>query len=268
MRVFFSACVWLATCVAAHADVDRLMAALQFDAVVDTMVAEERAHGAALAEGFFPDAPQDGWQDRVDSIHTIERATGILRREMAEVFADYDLEPMIAYFETDAAQIILGLEASARAAFSDQSLVEAIQADIDGLIAARPELFDQIQDYIEYTDLVEQNVQAAFLSNVAFAAGLIEGGQFQGMAPERLAAEMWAGEDATRADTENWLNAFLMTAYGPANPEDLQIYINSALTPDGTILNAAINRAFQRLYAETSFDMGQAVAEFMGGDEI
>jgi len=268
MRALLIALAWCASAIAAQADVDRLMAALQFDEVVETLVAEERSHGAALAEGFFPNAPQDGWQDRVDAIHTVERATGILRREMAEVFGDYDLMPMITYFETDAAQTILGLEASARAAFSDQALVDAIQADLDGLTSARPDLFASIQDYIGYTDLIEQNVEAAFLSNVAFAAGLIESGQFQGMSPERLAAEMWAGEDQTRVDTENWLHAFLMTAYGPADPDDLKVYIDSALTPDGTILNEAINRGFQRLYAETSFDLGRAVAEYMAGDEI
>lgn len=268
MRFVFAAAFWCLTAVGAHADIDRLMQALQFERVIATLIEEERSHGAALAEGFFPDQPKEGWQERVNEIHTVEGATATLRREMVATMGDHDLTAMITYFESDAAQAILTLESSARVAFSDADLVDAIRADLDSLTGARPDLFAAIQDYIAYSDLIEQNVAAAFLSNVAFAAGLIEGGQFVGMTPERLAAEMWAGEEASRADTQSWLHAFLMTAYGPADPDDLRIYINSALTPDGSILNEAINRAFQRLYAETSFELGQAVAQFMGGDEI
>ena len=268
MRWIGACAFWLLGVSAATADIDRLMAALKFPEVIDILIAEERTHNAGMPEAFFPEREVDNWQEVVDGIHRPERALEILRREMAAEFGDYNLSALISYYESAPAQGILSLETSARAAFSDSSLVEALRADLDATTEARPQLFEQVADYIEMNDLVGSNVTASYLSNVAFAAGLIDGGQFAGMTPQSLAAEMWAGDESAIADTQSWLVAFMMTAYGPADSADLQAYINQSLTPDGSILNDAINRAFQRLFAETSFEMGQAVAFFMGGDEI
>ena len=64
------------------------------------------------------------------------------------------------------------------------------------------------------------------------------------------------------------MNAFLLMAYEPLEPEDLQAYVEFYRTPAGRVLNRAMFDAFNRMYEELSYILGRAVARHMQSEKL
>jgi hypothetical protein len=110
--------------------------------------------------------------------------------------------------------------------------------------------------------LVERNVTGALNSNLMFYRGLADGGALE-MTRDEMLAEVWSQDDTLRAETRDWLGAFLLTAYRPLEPAELEAYITFYRSRPGQQLDTALFAAFNRMYEELSYLTGRAVARFM-----
>ena len=71
-----------------------------------------------------------------------------------------------------------------------------------------------------------------------------------------------------REDSAGWIGAYLLTAYQPLEPDELDAYIAFWQTDEGRELNRALFATFDRMYAEISYLMGQAVAQHLRSQEL
>ena len=233
--------------------------------IVEVMQEEGRAHGGEIAASLgFPDTP--GWTSLVDRIYDAKSMRAVLDKGFAESFKDADPEPLIAFFESNTGAAIVQMEIAARRAFLDQQTEDTARAAYRDL-PQDDALLQAVSGYIDANGLVDFNVQGGLNSSLMFYRGLIEGGAFQ-MDEAEVLREVWAEEPETRADTREWLFAFLTMAYRPLTPAQVQAYTDLSKTPEGKALNRALFAGFNQMYAEISFGLGLAAAGQMGGEEL
>lgn len=270
MTRFFGAV--LATCLLAAPVVadpfERLMTAMKMDEAVDILVEEGRISALELDDSMFPGRGGPVWEAEVARIYEAEPRRAELRTVMAPMLAETDLDPLIAFMESEIGQRIMTLEISARRAFMDPDMEELANEAFADAEETRPRLYEQVNAFTEANDLVEANVEGAFRSNAAFAFGAHEAGAFAELTVDQLIAQMWAGEEAVRADIESWLYAYQMTAYAPLADEELAAYIELSQTEEGQALNAAIMGGFDALFADLSYDIGLAAGRFMAQQDL
>jgi hypothetical protein len=147
-----------------------------------------------------------------------------------------------------------GVEAAARDAYA------MAKADDTALLS-------RVERFVEANDLVEANVEGALNASFQFYRGLVDGGAFE-MSEADILADVWAQEDATRADTREWLLGFLLLAYGPLEKAALDDYIALSRSEAGQALNRALFAGFNRMFDEVSYALGLAAARQMQAQEL
>lgn len=246
----------------------RLMEAMRMNEVVGILVEEGREASIDLEVSMFPGRGGAAWEGELDRIYARETRQVQLKREMKYLMSGTDMAPLLEFLESDRGQRIMALEVSARRAFMDPEMEEIaaeLYADAEEEL---PVLYAQVQDFTDVNDLVTQNVEGAFRSNAAFALGAHEAGAFPGMSVDQLIAEMWDGDEAATADISGWIYAYLMTAYRPLSPEDMDAYIALSASEPGQQLNAAIMGAFDKIFADIAYDLGSAAGRFMAQQDL
>jgi len=190
-----------------------------------------------------------------------------VRERFLEKMAGVDPAPLVAFFETEAAQRLVANEVAARRAMIDDA-VEAAAREAYLARAQDPDAtFRLVRAFVRVNDLVESNVAGALNSNFAFYRGLADGGALE-MGESEMLAEVWAQEEATRADTRDWLYGFLLTAYDPVPEAVLERYVELSGTEAGRAMNSALFAGFDRMYAEISYALGLALAREMQATEL
>lgn len=268
MRLLSAAFIVLAAASAQADEFERLMVALKMDEAVDILTEEGAASAYGLEETMFPGMGGPAWAQDVERIYAAAPRKVQLREEMAMMLSETDLEPLLAFFESDMGQRIMTLEISARRAFMDPTMEDVAAEAFADAEETRPVLFAQVQAFTETNDLVEANVEGAFRTNAAFALGAHEAGAFAEMSVDTLIAEMWSGDELVEADVASWLYAFQMTAYSPLADEELADYIAISKTEEGQALNAAIMGGFDAMFTDISYDLGFSAGRFMSQQEL
>ena len=80
--------------------------------------------------------------------------------------------------------------------------------------------------------------------------------------------DVWAQEDGVREDSAEWIGAYLLTAYQPLEPDQLDRYIALWRTEEGKELNRALFAVFDRMYEELSYLLGRAMAQHMRSQKL
>lgn len=251
------------------ADVAALAEALGLPEVIDVMREEGLQNGAELAEEMFPERAGEGWQTLVEKIYDVDWMTNTVWVGFAAELETTDLAPLMAFFDSPAGRKIVGLEVSARQALLEEE-VEAVAKDHAAELAADGDpLIDLVGRYIDANDLLEYNVVGAMNSNYAFYTGLQDGGAFDStLSEDQILTDVWSQEEAIRADTEEWLYAFLAMAYDPLSEAELEDYIAISQTPEGQALNRALFVAFDKLFVDVSHALGRSAATFVVGEDL
>ncbi|UXX83878.1 DUF2059 domain-containing protein [Roseovarius pelagicus] len=269
MRLFtLCAGLWLLCSGLGHAEEDRtarlraLFDALDVTATVAIMQAEGDIYGAQIAEEMLPDADLDSWASTVARIYSPERMQALVEAELTKGLEDTDLTHLLTFFTSDLGRQVIALELAARRAFMDPEIEDAAMARADRLREDEDPVIGPIEMIIVESDLIELNVAGALNSNLMFFRGLVDGGALN-MTEDEILRDVWSQEDTNRADTEEWLYAFLLLAYDPLDFDDLSAYAAVFKRPEGQTLNRALFRAYNRMYDELSYLLGQAVAEHM-----
>lgn len=250
----------------AQPSLDDLVRVLRLSQVVDVMRDEGLAHGADLDRDMLDGRGGDHWAAEVDRIYDSGAMLAMMRNAMADKMKPDDIAGTVAFFETERGQMILSLETAARVAMADPAVEEIAKdtfLDLDGSDDPR---LAATRRFVEANDLLERNVAGTLNSNYHFFRGLVDGGLVK--RPESdILADVWDQQEDVRDDTESWLYGFLLMAYRPLKPADLDAYTAFSLTPPGRAVNAALFEGFDAMFNRISYELGVAVArEMMSSD--
>jgi hypothetical protein len=251
------------------APIDTLYRALGMDDVLAIMREEGLSYGEDMQVDLLGGQGGARWMATVSQIYDVSLMREAVRSRMDIELAAADLAPMIDFFSSELGQRIIALEVSAREAFLEEEIEEVSReafASLDQSSAPRSEM---IKELVAEAELVENNVVGALNANFAFFSGLASGGGMPGqMSEEEILADVWGQEPEIRADTTEWLYAYLNLAYQPLSDEELTNYITFYTSDAGQTLNQAIFQAFDEMFGSISFALGQSAAVFMGGEEL
>ncbi len=247
--------------------ISHLMALMGMEEIVQIMREEGLAYGGELGRGMLSGEGGPIWDQQVDRIYDVAAMTALVQSRFRAAFGTADPEPLIDFFEDETGQQIVALEIAARRAFMDEQIEETareafreVEADLD---APSPRAIDPhlsaIESYVEANDLIGFNVMGAMNANMLFYRGLIDGGALN-MSEAEILSDVWEQEEETRAETREWLYAFLMLAYQPLDAGQISAYADLSLTPHGRAMNRALFSAFDDMYGALSHALGLAIA--------
>lgn len=254
--------------VIAQEDIDRLVEALRIDETIEIMREEGIEYGVSIADDLFPGHAPGNWEQIVRKIYSGDISAQV-EAEVSEALSEVEVAPLVAFFTSDRGREVVALEIEARRALSDEAVEEAALARARALRDEGAPLVEHIDAFIAANDLVEQNVVGAMNANYAFVRGLVsQGGPGEGMSEDQIIADVWAQEPQIRSDAIDWLDGYLMMAYQPLDPEDLEAYVALSETEAGAAMNQAIFDAFDDMYVDISRRLGEQAATFMSGEDI
>lgn len=247
--------------------VDDLFEALRLPEMIGVMREEGIAYGDELGQDLMVGGPSARWSALLDEVYDTEKMETLVRDEFAESLGETDLDPLLTFFQGETGQRIVGLELEARRAMIDDDVEQAARDSYRATQVDEDPRLDQIGRFISVNDLLEANVAGALNASFQFYSGLVDGGAMQ-MSEGDILSDVWAQEEETRFDTEEWLNAFLLMAYDPLDDETLDAYIDLSASDDGAALNRALFAAFNEMYDDVSYALGLVAAQQMQGQDL
>ncbi|SLN34529.1 hypothetical protein ROA7450_01562 [Roseovarius albus] len=248
-------------------EIAQLIEVLKFHETAEIMREEGQKYGAEIAVEMLGGTNLASWQQQVSRIYDVDKMNTLVAAHFKAEVGDLNLAPAVAFFTSDLGAEITTLELAARRAFLDDEIEdEAIEQYLDRK-DDEDVLIGQIATIIDDSDLIELNVMGGLNANFMFYRGLAEGGALD-MSESDMLADVWAQEEGIRTDTEEWINAFLLMSYEPLGQDQLQSYIEFYRTETGQKLNHAMFAAFDQMYDEISYLLGQAVAQQLQSEQL
>ncbi len=251
---------------------DDLVEALSLADLMQVISDEAIDIGGETAETMFPGEVTTGWQDEIARINHPERLTALFRDALARALALEDpalIDAALRYFDSDFGRRLVALELSARRAMLDEDVEASAYGAYSDALGRNDPRIGLIAEMIAAADLLESNVAGALNGVLAFSRGFeLAGGYGAPMTESELIADVWAQEPQLRAETEGWLNAYLMLAYGPLNDAEMRDYIAFSTRPEGKALSRALFTAFDEMFAITAYETGLRAAGKIVGQEL
>lgn len=245
---------------------------MRMDQLAPILRDEAVAEATEMAAAMFPRGGTGQWQARVAAIHAPARIRALFLRGVTDAMPATDLAVLqrgLAFYRTGLGRKLLSLEATARVAMLDAD-VDAAARNAWARAQQRPTpRAARIARLIETADLIEPNVAGGLNASIAFARGFQAGGGFpMPMTEDQIIADAWAEEPRLRADTESWIGAYLFLAYSRLSDAELDLYTAYAASDGGRALSRAMFAGFDRVFAQTSHDMGLAAAAELRGRQL
>ena len=251
----------------AWADAARLAQVLKLDAVIDILHDEGMDYAGSIEREMLPGGGGEFWDRVVLQLYDKDAMYAALEDALANDMTADQMDEALVFFDTERGQTILTYENAARAAMSDQDVEDAARAAYVDLRAEGNDRLAQIDVFVEANDLIERNVAGALSSQYQFFRGLADGGAFT-LSEEEILADVYGQEPEIRADTEEWLLAFLLMAYQPLGDDAMEAYIAFSQSDGGRALNAALFEGFEMMYRDISFGLGLAASRAMAGSDL
>ena len=246
---------------------NKLLDALGTSEMIALMRDEGVDYGDEIGDEMLPAGATTAWKTQVSRIYDTGKMRASVEQHFAAALEGVDLEPLQSFFDTEGGKQIVALELSARAALMDDAIEAAAKEQFRMYERANDDAFVLVDEFVEAGDLLEANVVGALNSNIMFYRGLVEGGVFK-MSENEIIADVWSQETETRSETRDWLYAFLIMAYAPLEPGQLEAYTELSKTPEGIALTRALFAGFDTMYADISYALGLAAAREMSAEEI
>lgn len=248
---------------------EALLDALGMDRMLQIMRDEGVSYGAELGGEMFPGRDGPSWIAAVEGIYDLDQMTATMSEGFIEAIGDTDLEPLLEFFTSDLGQQIVEQELTVREAFLEESFEEDAKMRVGALLLDGGDRVDWIGEFMDTGDLVEENVVGALNSNYAFYLGMMDGGGgFFPMTEQEALMDVWSQEAEIRADTTDWLYAYLYLAYEPLSDDEADAYLDLMKTEEGEELTQALFAGFDILFVNISRELGRAVAEAMITQEL
>jgi len=257
----------LASVLPALADAQALSQVLKLPEVVEILHGEGMEYAESIEREMLPGGGGGFWDSIVVRLYDKTAMQQSLTDVLAADMTPEQIDGSIAFFGTEQGQSILTFENAARAAMADPDIEEVARAAYVDLREAGDPRLDQIDRFVAANDLVERNVAGALSSQFQFFRGLAEGGAFV-MSDDDILADVYGQEPDIRADTEEWLLAFLLMAYQPLDDDTMEAYIAYSGTDAGRALNGALFEGFEQVYRDISYGLGLAASRAMTGSDL
>ena len=257
----------LASCPAEAGDprLARLYDLLRVSETIVIQREEGMANAIASAPELFDGETPDGWERAVARAYDVERLEEILRSALAQGLEGVDLAPLLEFFASPVGQKVVALELSGRRVFLEPD----VEAEARRMWRSAPEdapHAQAIRAYMEVNDLVERNVIASMNADFIFLRAYFEGDSEVNEA--LILSDVWREEANIRADSAEWLFAYLAMAYGPLSPEEMQANLALWYTPEGQALNGALFDGFSTMVTSVSEDLGRAAGRLLAQEEL
>ncbi|WP_425100578.1 DUF2059 domain-containing protein [Tropicibacter sp. S64] len=249
------------------APVDELMRAVHIDEMIEIMRTEGLDYGEDLARDMFGGPGNAAWDAMLSRIYDTDKMATVVRGTFRRSFGDTEAAPLLDFFDSETGSRIVRLEIDARRAMVDDDVESAARDSFQALDGSDDARLEQVQRFIEANDLIEANVTGAMNASFQFYRGLVDGGAFE-MSEKDILSDVWSQEAETRADTREWLFAYMLLAYGPLEDSAMQAYIDLSASEEGRALNRALFEGFNTMYDEISYALGLAVAQQMKGSDL
>ncbi len=247
--------------------VDRYYAALKMDDVFRILRDEGIAGGEEITEdGEVQASPS--WTRRLQQIYALDKMDAEFRDGMIASGALEGSDDAIAFFETEAGKRIVQIELDARIALNDEALEEDVRQKVETMRADNDPRIELYENFVIVNDLIDSNVMGALNSNLAFYQGMASNPQFGQSLPEGvMLSTVWEQEPEIRESVTDWTMNFSALAYSVLSLEELQAYIDLSASEAGQKFNTALFAGFDQMFEQQSYELGQATAEFMMGDD-
>lgn len=250
-------------------DIDTLSEIIGITDVIEIMRDEGLGYGDELRDEMLGGQGGAHWDERIDQIYDTARMRAVFDRQFEAEMAGVDQTPLINFFSSDRGHKIIQLELSARRALLDEAVEETARETLHIAEADGSDRLELIRRYSDVNDLIDANVEGALNSNLAFFRGLQEGGAFEGeLTEQQILIDVWSQEPEIRMETTDWVLSYLLMAYGPLTDDDIEAYIALSETEEGQAMNRALFIAFDEMFVEISYNLGDAVAMFIAGEDI
>ena len=259
----FPAQLWAAT----PAELDRLHAALDTNALIQILSEEGLMQSEDLRDDMFPGRGGIGWTAAVGRIYAPERLYDTFRTAFDEELVETPIDELLAFYASDVGELISSLEVDARRAIMSDEVEEAARRAYDDLQETETERLAILEEFADLNGLIDRNVAGALNSNLQFYKGLASGGAFE-MTESEMLSEVWEQEASIREDTEGWVFGYMTFAYETVPNKDLRTYIDMTATQQGRALNRALFAGFDAVFQGVSFELGATTARFSSGDEL
>ncbi|MEM5475183.1 DUF2059 domain-containing protein [Pacificibacter sp. AS14] len=250
-------CITSAPLVAAP--IDRLMDLMKFPEVIELLADE----GRSMADD-TPDIdlgmPRYAWDSMITKLYNEDAMHEAFRTELVTAFGATDLDPIVAFYESDLGREIADLELDARKAITDDAVLSAA-GDMWAELDPQSQRAQLIEDYVSVNDLIELNVVGAMNSDIAYFRGFSAGAKDgMGLNETDIMREVWAGEPEARAQVMEWVYGFSALAYQPLDEDEFDAYIAFGKSDAGRALNNAMFAAFDNVYADLARGLGAGTA--------
>ncbi|MBD3677947.1 MAG: hypothetical protein HUJ27_06025 [Rhodobacteraceae bacterium] len=246
-----------------------LYEAMGFPEVIEIMRDEGIVYGVELGEDMLEPRDMEAWSETVGGIYEEERIALLVAQELEDGLREVDITPLVAFFSAPRGEKIVSLEISARRALMDPDIEADAIDQFARMAKARDPRVDQLREFAEVNNLIQENVIGGLNANFAFFAAMRDGGAMPGDPGDGELLELvLAGEPEVRADTEEWLFSYLAMAYSPLSDEDLDAYIALSKTAEGQALNAAIFEAFDVMFVDISRRLGEGIARQLSQQDL
>jgi len=247
--------------------IDDLFAALQGPASVSILRDEGMANAAEMEQWMLGRPTSARWARGLESVYDVTRMETRMRAGFRTALEGVDIAPLLAFYRGPIGSRMVALELSARQAFLLSEVEEDARATWrqgDGGPHATA-----IDDFIRQNDLIERNVTGALNSNHAFLVALAQGApDLETRTEPEILRDIWDEADGIRADTDEWMHAFLTMAWAPLSPQDVAAVMTLSNTPEGQALNHALFAGFDVMFEEVSHLTGLAIAGLLGEQDL
>ena len=180
---------------------------------------------------------------------------------------DADMSTVLAFLTSPNGKRLVALEVSARQAMSEASIEDAARSLYRDGGDAPDARRDLVAAFIRSNDMVAANVEGALHASFSYYRGLRESGALE-MSDREIIDEVWATEAETRADTSEWLNAFLLMAYAPLDDAVLAEYLALSETGAGQRMNKALFASFDQMFAEIFYALGLTTGQALQAQHL
>jgi hypothetical protein len=247
--------------------VDRMARTMMVEDVTRILREEGVADGRALDDSFLDGQGGAFWEDQIGSIYVPGRIAGVLKQAFADTMTDADIRATTEFYASYPGRKILALENSARQAMSDPDILEHAIEAAKLLEDSGAKIWPQIVEYVDMNDLIDLNVSSTLNASVRFYEGMMQGGVAH-LSEGEILETVWRDRESTVRSTQDWVYAFLAMAYKPLSDEEMRAYLDFSRSEAGQALNRALFFGFDTAYREISFDLGQAIAQFLYSSEL
>ncbi|GFE48327.1 hypothetical protein So717_00800 [Roseobacter cerasinus] len=268
MRAVLLAAALCVTALPAWADarVTVLMDALRLPQLIETLREEGLADAQELNADMLGGQGGAFWDQQIARLYDPVAIREAFFTALDGGLDDAALERALAFFDSERGQRVTEFEIAARRAMMDPDIEEAAAAAFAALPADDAQVA-QVVDFITTNDLLELNVALTMSTSYQFSRGLADGDLLE-MSDEQILAQVWASEDALRADAETWLNGYVLLSQQPLGTDDIDAYLAFAKSPAGRALNAALFAGYEATFTSIAYGLGRAVAMNAVVDDI